>query len=64
MKIWKYEKFINTSLSRDRAHFNLLLFHRNKTTESSPSYCWIFVFKGIPFPAVLLSFLVCWKNLG
>ena len=68
MKIWKYEKFVNTSLSRDQAHFNLKLFHRNKTTQSSASYCWIFTF--IPcytsiIPSVLGEFrlVACLENL-
>ena len=61
----KYERFIKTFLKRDQDHRNWRFFCEKKNTIF---FCRFFfyllcVYRGIPFSAMLPSFLVCWKNL-
>ena len=62
----KYERFIKTFLKRDQDRLNLKFFCENKITLFSSFRLFFYllcVCRGIPFFAMLPSFLVCWKNL-
>ena len=60
----KYERFIKTFLKRDQDRRNWRFFCEKKTTLFSPFFFYLLcVYWGIPFSAMLPSFLVCWKNL-
>ena len=61
----KYERLIKTFSKRDQDRLNWKFFCKNKTTVSSFRFFFYLlrVYRGIPFSAMLPSFLVCWKNL-
>ena len=62
----KFERFMKTFLKRDQDSLNWKLFCKNKTTLFSFFRFFFYLlcaYRGIPFSAMLPSFLVCWKNL-
>ena len=62
----KYERFIKIFLKCDQDGLNWNFFWQTKNHPilSLPFFfCLLCVYRGIPFSAMLSSFLVCWKNL-
>ena len=63
----KYERFIKTFLKRDQGRRNWRFFCEKKNLLyfllSGFFFYLLCVYRGIPFSAMLPSFLVCWKNL-